>query len=143
MTRNFSLLLLLLLVCNTLFAQEPSDAERLANLSYMKYAEKVNCDSMSGTNLEHRVCLNLEFQRVDSILNTRFDNFIVDIENDSTKLQLIDFQQSWIVNRRRQSEVKSKGYRGHFLGIVYLDCMVKTTKMRIEELEYLMGMDEE
>ena len=129
-----------ILICSNVIAQDITDAERLAKLSYMKGADKTNCDSTSGSNIEHRICLNIEFQRLDSILNVRYDSLLKSIENDSIKNGITKFHKAWVENRRIQSELISDGLQGHSLGIYYLDCMVSTTNRRIEEIEYLLEM---
>jgi uncharacterized protein YecT (DUF1311 family) len=131
------LLLILAVFCScSLFAQYDADAKRLKAMVYMKYADKRNCNNPDASSLDHRVCLNLEFQKVDAILNKKFKQFIGQMEADSTRTKLIDFHKSWIEHRRFQSKRVATGYRGHHLGIVYLGCMVNMTKRRIEELEY-------
>lgn len=140
MNRNFQIVVLLSILCSSVFGQDETDAERLASMSYMKYSSTVNCDSTSGTNLEHKICLNLEFQRVDSILNHRFDLLVSDIENDSIREQLMSFQKHWAKNRRMQSVLVTEGLGGHSAGIYYLRSMIKSTELRIEELENLKGL---
>ena len=61
-----------ILCCELIFSQTQSDAERLANLDYMKRAEEVNCEQATGTSVEQKICLNLEFQKADSLLNKRY-----------------------------------------------------------------------
>jgi len=127
-----------LLLVEPFFAQEISDAERLGRLDYMKYASKINCDSTGGSNLEHRICLNLEFQKLDSVLHVRYAFLLESLENDSLKEERKEFQKLWIENRRTQSELLSNGWKGHVLGIYYLDAMIRITKGRIEEIEDLI-----
>ncbi len=134
--------LLILTICTASYGQSLSetDAERLAKMDYMKYSKRVNCDSTSGTNLEHKICLNLEFQRIDSILNQQFDSLMSEIENDSIREKIASFQKHWILNRRTQSALAIKGLGGHSAGIYYLRSMIKTTELRNEELENLKGL---
>ncbi len=133
MKKAIQITILGVLICTNLAAQDISDAERLANLSYMKYASSVNCDSTTGSNLEHKICLNLEFQELDSIMNVRFNTLLKSIESDSQKREIQRLQNAWIENRRTECGIKSEGLRGHGLGITYLSCMVKLTSRRIDE----------
>ena len=119
-------------------AQFDEDAKRLSQLSYMEKAHQVDCDSMMGTNFESRICLNLEFQRVDSILNVRFQSFVDRVEQIRLQEEFIDYHKTWIEHRRLISETRSDGYRGHMLGISYLASMIASTKARIEELEHFL-----
>ena len=129
--------LILVVFCSCpLFAQYDADAKRLKAMVYMKYAGKMNCNDPDASSLDHRICLNQEFQKVDAILNEKFTMLLGQVEADSTRTKLIDFHKIWIEHRRFQSKRVATGYRGHHLGIVYLGCMVNMTKRRIEELEY-------
>jgi len=105
----------------------------------MRYAN-FDCDSSNGSNLEHRICLNLEFQEFDSIMNANFKKLLKQTTNDSIKTALKAYQLSWVNNRRLQSEILSEGYRGHLLGITYLHCMVESTRSRIQELEAILDI---
>lgn len=132
-------LLLYYLFCAVfIIAQDNSDAVRLKNMSYMRLAGSVSCDDHANSMLEQRICLNLEFQSVDSIMNLKFTALLAKFEEESVQTELKAFQKAWVENRRLQSKLVSTGYRGHMLGIYYLDCMVKTTNRRIEEIEYLL-----
>lgn len=122
-------------------AQGTPDSERLAKLKYMEYVDRINCDSMIGTSLESRVCLNLEFQRADSTMVSLFQSFIEQVEPKALQQEFITYQEQWIEHRRRQSHWKSEGYRGHMLGIVYLNQMLIITEHRIAELKELTTGD--
>ncbi len=133
-----ALIIFWIFCCAILKGQDTTDVAQLKTMKYLEYANRVNCDSTSGSNLEHRICLNLEFQRIDSIMNLRLVSVLKSIENDSIKTEVIKFHEIWVKNRRFQSKFISNGMNGHMLGIYYLDCMVTTTNRRIEELEYLL-----
>lgn len=118
-------------------AQGTPDSERLAQLKYMEYADRINCDSLVGTSLESRVCLNLEFQRADSTMVSLFNAFVQQVEPVKLQQEFITYQEQWIEHRRRQSHWVSEGYQGHMLGIVYLNQMLTITEHRIAELKEL------
>lgn len=120
------------------FSQDTTDVYRLKNLSYMKYADKVKCKGDANSNLEIRVCLNLEFQKVDAVMNKKFNLLLEKIETDSTRQRQKEFHQNWIEERRFQAKFVSEGMRGHLLGIVYLNCMVRMTNRRIEDIDFLL-----
>jgi|GEM_PF-5152390 len=120
-----------------LAAQGTADSERLAKLKYMENVDRINCDSMVGTNLESRICLNLEFQRADSTMVSLFNNFVQQVEPKKLQQEFITYQSQWVEHRRRQSHWMSEGYRGHMLGIVYLNQMLIITEHRIAELKEL------
>jgi len=132
------LLLLCLLGTSTLLSQYHSDALRLSKMEYMKYAGRTDCNGDFNSSLEHRICLNLEFQKVDSLLNVNFKKVCEAIDEPSVKNQIIEYHESWIDYRRLQAKLVSKGYRGHMLGIVYLGSMVEMTKRRSQDLNDLI-----
>lgn len=131
-------ILLIVLSSLQLYSQDTSDVSRLRKMTYLKYADQINCDSTTGSNLENRICLNLEFQELDSIMNHNFKELLNETENDSIKNKLREYQLIWVKNRRLQSEIISEGYRGHTLGITYLHCMVESTRSRNRELEEIL-----
>ncbi len=134
--KKIEALLFAIFIAGSLYAQDISDSERLSKMEYMKYAAKINCDSTSGSNLEHRICLNLEFQKLDALLNEKFKALLQMVAKDSLRNELVEFQMAWVNNRRLQSEIVAEGSRGHMLGIIYLAAMVHTTQKRIEEIEF-------
>ena len=137
----------LMLICALLTAflgqsQDHSDAKFLKTMDYMEFADRIDCDSTMGDNFSHRVCLNKEFQELDSIMNEHYVTLLASIEVDSTRSILIDYQAAWVLHRKGMSRIRSDGFRGHMLGITYLDCMVTLTQGRIEELDYLLYLRE-
>lgn len=135
--KNFILILFTFFIYNITFSQRTEDVERLRKLSYLKYAKNIDCNNKEGFALEHRICLNLKFQRVDSILNNKVDAFIKVIEKDSIKTKWLKHHNNWIINRRLQSEMVSEGFNGHMLGIYYLNCMITISEFKIKEIEFL------
>ncbi|KAA3624619.1 MAG: DUF1311 domain-containing protein [Bacteroidetes bacterium] len=136
---KIKLFLLLFTFSLNAFGQYDADAVRLSKMEYMKYAQRTDCqNSEFHSSLEHRICLNLEFQKVDSLLNLKFTKLCSTLDEPTVKKQIIEYHENWIEYRRLQSKLVSKGYRGHLLGIVYLDCMVKMTERRIEDVDFLM-----
>ncbi len=132
-------LLFLLLYTVLAFGQDTTDAFRLSKMSYMEipYAQTINCDSTPSDNLSHRICLNWAFQQADAVMNALFIKLLEQQENDSLRQEMVIYQQAWVAHRRRHSHSAADGYRGHLLGIIYLDHMLQMTRMRKEELDYL------
>lgn len=119
-------------------SQDYSDSDLMKSQSYMLHSNKTNCDSMDGNNLEHKICLNLEFQEVDSVLNVKLLQYTNKIENDSIKQLIIAYQDAWVLNRRTQSKLETRGYASNTKSIGYISNMVFITRKRIEELEHLI-----
>ena len=118
-------------------SQISTDGERLSKMEYIKLSSNINCDSTTGSNLEHKICLNQSFQKLDSTLNSSYLKALNVIESDSLKTLFVQGQKQWLKNRHTQSVIRSESYRGHLLGIKYLSFMVLTTQNRIEELKSL------
>ena len=134
-------IIILTLFSIELIGQDTADAIRLRGMSYMSIANNIDCDSTSGSNLEHRICLNIEFQKLDSIMNQRFSELLDRTLNDSIKVVLKENQSVWADNRRLQSEIIANGLQGHIFGIRYLHCMIESTKSRITELESILEIN--
>jgi uncharacterized protein YecT (DUF1311 family) len=133
-------LLYILFLCfsQLCFSQKPSETQRIKSLSYMRHASKTDCDSLDGNNLQHRICLNFEFQSLDSIMNQKLQQYLKTISEDSLKNQIILFQNLWVVLRDTQSKIKATDFTGNLSGIYYLSSMNYITRMRIEELDFLL-----
>ena len=132
--QRFLLFLPVVLACSAVHAQDTTDAHRLASLDYMQYAGSVDCANTNGINLAERICLNLKFQEVDSVLNHEFVAMIATIRDEKQRTELIEQQEAWVLHRRERSEKESEGLNGHVLGIYYLKNMVEMTEKRIGEI---------
>jgi len=104
----------------------------------MRMAEGVNCDLEELSFFAQRICSNLEFQKVDSIMNEMYSILLNRTDSDDKKIELENRQSNWVEKRRFKSSQISDGYRGHHLGIIYLQKMVEMTVTRKEELEKLL-----
>ncbi len=132
------LIIIGILSCTALNAQDTTDVYRLKNMKYMQNVKGINCNNEDISAFDMRVCSNLEFQRVDSILNVQFNAFLNSLNNDLKKEQQKNIHKAWVEKRRLQSQQAADGYRGHHLGIVYLNTMIEITVKRTVELENLL-----
>ena len=107
-------------------------------MKYMQFVKGIDCNNEDISAFEMRICSNLKFQRVDSILNVRFKAFLDSINNDPKKVQQKNIHKTWVEKRRLQSQKNADGYRGHHLGIVYLNTMIEITVKRTVEIENLL-----
>ena len=132
------ILLIGLLFCHFVSAQDTTDVVRLRNLSYMDQdlVRRIDCDNITD-NLSARICANLAFQDVDKRMNEQLLLHLEQIANDSVRQEVVTYHQAWVAHRRLQSYEASEGYRGHLLGLVYLDHMIRLTEWRLTELLYL------
>jgi len=127
------LFILLIFLIVTSCSSTETDSERLSKLKYMGIADGLGCSNQNGTTLKERICLNLKFQKVDSIINQLLDSLHSVLPTAKYTI-LKDDQEKWIISRRKQSEKASEGFRGHMLGIFYLQKMINLTEERIEYL---------
>lgn len=115
------------------FSQDTTDAHRLKQ--FLKGHENIDCDvdSIRGMTSVERICLNREFQKVDSALNSQVRLLMdeLSIFPDSILQKQHTLHQSWVMNRQEQCIMISWGAPS------YLHCMVNMTKRRIGEIEYL------
>ena len=138
MPRITLLFLLCLFGWQALPGQDTTDVVRLRSLSYMEseWVERVDCDNIMD-NFSARICANLAFQEADQQMNEQLVLHLNKISSDSVRQEVIHYHQEWVEHRRLQSYEASEDYRGHMLGLVYLDHMIRLTEWRLEELRYL------
>ncbi|AEH01884.1 lysozyme inhibitor LprI family protein [Lacinutrix sp. 5H-3-7-4] len=135
---KYLILLLFILFVIPIYSQDYEDAKRLSNLEYMKMVKNSDCENQSGTSIEQKICLNLKFKKVDSILNKRFITYLKKVKNDTLKSKIKLYHKEWVLNRRMQSEIFCEGLNSNALGIYYLWSMVNSTELRIKEIELLI-----
>lgn len=128
--------IIIIILTSTVFScsSTVTDSERLSNLSYMEFADRADCSNQIGTTLEERICLNLKFRRVDSIMNVKLDSLFETLPSEKANT-LESEQEIWLVERRKKSEETSDGFRGHVFGIIYLQSMIEITEKRIDFIE--------
>ncbi|WP_188372898.1 lysozyme inhibitor LprI family protein [Winogradskyella haliclonae] len=130
--------LIILLFCFPVFSisQNTKDVGFLKDMPYLKY--KINCDSTSGSNIEHRICLNIELRKTDSLMLSKFNKYIALVDSDSTKIKLKDFQKAWEKERKILSQHMSDGLEGNSEAIIYMHSMLTITEHRIRTLDFLL-----
>lgn len=133
---NFLILLLFYTAFG--YSQDYSDAKRMKEQPYMQFDFNPRCDSLDGNNAQHKICLNLEFQKKDALMNKTFIEYLTSIKNDSIKTEIIKFQDVWVKNRRLVSTLEAQGLQGHMSSIYYISSMLFITEQRLEELEFLI-----
>ena len=116
-------------------AQRSKDAIRVSNRDYMRFADSVDCDSIEGVSLVEKICLNIEFQRVDSILARRIDTYVSMSDDATERSQKLIYHDIWLENRNFHSASFAKYFDGHYRDIYYFELIILATRKRIEELE--------
>ncbi len=138
----FRLICILFLVFHTFsIAQNTDDVGFLKDLHYMKGFEGIDCDNTSGSNLEHRICLNIQLRKVDSIMLAKYNNIINSINNDSIKTVFKTHQKNWEYERKSISLIKCGGLESNVEAIIYMHSMMELTKLRIKAFDYIIEKD--
>jgi uncharacterized protein len=113
----------------------------------MKFAKNINCDSTSGTNIEDRICLNIELRAIDSLMLLKFNTLLKEINKDNfvknkdSLVRIFKEQQStWESKRKSVSLYKSDGFTANTEAIVYMQSMIFFTRLRINEIEYIQQL---
>lgn len=99
--------------------------------------DRQRCDSIGGTSMELRICLNFEFLEVDSVLYELNEIYITELD-ESLKVDWRKIHNDWLALRKSQALFLSKDYKGHEGMILYLNSLIVSTKQRIELLNYII-----
>ena len=111
------------------------DMQIIKNQPYMKLSKLINCDSISGTSAEHRICANLELQKQDSLLQIELKALINEMGNDSTAIKKIILSQE-IWERYRYAQCNNCVIdETSFDMIIFMNCASELTKQRRIEIE--------
>jgi uncharacterized protein YecT (DUF1311 family) len=118
---------------------QPSDREIVRQVlgQFGDLVQRVDCDSCEGVTPCYRICADLEFIRLDSLMELEFDRLLKAAPNDSTRGRLRDHHQQWIAARRGQCGLLGEGWRDSWRMIFYVDCMNELTRLRTTEIGYL------
>jgi len=108
-------------------------------MRYLEHANRIDCNNQEGIRIVNRICLNLELQKIDSFMVSRYDMLLKKLDDRmSFKHKLETHQNNWEQERKDISTLKSDGLTGNSEGISYLHSMVTLTKLRIKELEFIL-----
>lgn len=107
---------------------------------------KIDCPDTTGNTMVMRYCLNEELKKWDGQLNETYQDFLKRLKpmemqfdnmpNGTLVEGLRKAQREWIAYRDRSCEFHSYVMYGGTLASVYeLDCQIRMTKSRLEELK--------
>jgi uncharacterized protein YecT (DUF1311 family) len=122
---------------------QDSSYKFIANLkkqTYLKYANRINCDSHSGSILEYRICANLELQKQDSLLTLEFDSLIKEflILNEIKRVKKMKVaQEIWEKYRFAQCNVHIDEDGGSAQMIAFMECATEITLQRRKDIKKL------
>jgi uncharacterized protein YecT (DUF1311 family) len=114
----------------------------IANQSYLKLQDAVDCSSPFTTTIERRICANLEFQR----MNNKLNDLVAVMVSDFKKYELLEEnkvflrqQQEWIWYR----DVEAKKICGAFrdmdlISEKHLQTLIELTQKRIDILSEVL-----
>ncbi len=133
-----SLIFLLSLISYVCSSQTNYHSDLLRSNFYEQQAKTMNCDSSSGSNPEHALCLYMQLQ----ILDNQMDSLLATAPNSlPPSLSWLTFQKDqreWLAKRRESSYEAAAESSGYYRDILILDSRVQSTKMRFEELSRLL-----
>jgi uncharacterized protein YecT (DUF1311 family) len=142
------ILTLNLLVSTCIVAQGHID--HIKNQPYLLNFDKSRCDSNSADASSSRACLNLAFQKSDSLLTDVFNEMVKIFEEsewEDTKKQkpaFIELQKQWRSFRDKHCGIYSAYFEssasGNTKGAVYLGCLKELTEDRISELKSMIQL---
>lgn len=138
--KNLKLFFFIVFILSAVNSFSQGHIDRIKNMDYMKYKERVNCNEPHN-EFEEKICANLAFQKSDSLLTLFYDSLLTKYnspEDDSIKLNIIEIQTRWRDFRDLHCGIIFdiyKGGAGNFISIEYLKCMRELTEDRIRELK--------
>lgn len=115
--------------------------QTIKDQSYLKYTNKINCDSTIGTSIEERICVNFELQKQDSLLHCELDTLINECKTsgDNARLQeVLLSQELW--ERYRYAHCRSCIIDGaRYDMIMFMRCATELTIKRREDVQKMCG----
>lgn len=116
------------------------EMENLRNQSYLKDADKINCDSTSSSIAEDRICANLELLKQDSLLQfelgTLISTLISNMQDSVSLRELLLSQELW--ERYRYAHCSHCVLDGNRLDmILFMRCATELTIKRREDIKKL------
>lgn len=129
---------ILLLLPAVLWAQRPSEREFIRGTlqHFGGLVQQVDCDSCEGVTPCIRICTDLEFIRLDSLLELEFEG-LLQVVPDSVRSMFTSYHERWIVGRREQCGVVTDGESSGYAMINYVTCLNESTRLRAAEVAYL------
>jgi len=124
-----------LCICNISSSQGHID--QIKNQFYLDFASQVNCDSLTRDNLSARICANLSFQHIDSLLVNEYNILLSKYNTINTLLadKFVQSQEIWRELRHWDCNIESSEFgEASLASISYLDCPKEKTLLRVSEL---------
>lgn len=149
---KYILIILFLAFAYTLKAQFPIDdsliyhakkidMQTIKDQSYLKFANKINCDSTNGTSIEEIICANLELQKQDSLLQLELGNLINELQtvNDTvTIMKIKQTQEIWERYRYSHCDACVIDNTSSQM-ILFMKCATNLTIKRRDDIKSICG----
>jgi uncharacterized protein YecT (DUF1311 family) len=118
---------------------QPTDREmvRQVLVQFGDLVKRMDCDSCEGVTPCYRICADLEFIRLDSLMEVEFNSVLRAAASDSARNELRKYHEQWLVSRRGQCGMLGDGWRDGVRAVFYMDCMNEFTRHRTAELVFL------
>ena len=146
----FTKLVIILTICSSTYIFSQGHIDHIKNQPYLKNFDKSKCDSIIEDAMTGRACLNLAFQKSDSILTDLYNRMIEifqtsELEDIKKKeAGFIELQNEWREFRDKHCKIYSAYFdgsaSGHTKGSVYLGCLKELTEDRISELKSMISL---
>jgi uncharacterized protein YecT (DUF1311 family) len=113
--------------------------DHIKNQPYMKLKGDVDCNSIDGDNLSEKICVNLAYQKSDSLLVIAYKKLLQKQASDTERNKFISIQKDWRQFRDKHCAIVWDSYKGGSLqSTFYLRCLTELTDNRRKELESLL-----
>ena len=138
--KSIATIILLILSVSLNAQEEPIDF--IKKQDYLKYRNRVNCDS-AITTAEIRICANLRYQRLDSVLQVTYEksiDYFKDFPDNPGFVEKIEAAHTaWKHYRNTQCGLVYEQYQGGSIApVFYMECLSDLTEERIEVLDDLL-----
>lgn len=117
------------------FSQSKPHSDLLRFDFYQEQAITIDCDSTTGSNPEHAICLYKDLVAAEVEMQTLLDCLSNGISNADAKSQLTSYQEKWSERRRFESYLAANHASGYLRDILILDHRLIVTQFRIAELK--------
>lgn len=146
----FTKLVIILSIFSSTSIFSQGHIDHIKNQPYLTNFDKSKCDSIIDDAMTGRACLNLAFQKSDSILTDLYNRMIEIFETSELEdikkkeAEFIELQNEWREFRDKHCKIYSAYFdgsaSGHTRGSVYLVCLKELTENRISELKSMISL---
>jgi len=132
-------LLLGIIIIASINCYSQGGIDHIKNQPYMRSSGNIDCNNIEGNNLSEKICINLTYQKSDSLLVIVYKKLLQEQASDTERDKIISIQKDWRQFRDKHCAIVWDSYKGGSLqSTVYLKCLTELTDNRRRELESLL-----